>query len=433
MSEQVKIVTELVGIVKPDDINDYVAKGGYEALKKAMTTMSPTQVIEEIKKSELKGRGGACFPTGLKWDFTHKAAGTEKYIICNADEGEPGTFKDKVIMEGDPQKLIEGIIIAGYATGANIGYIYIRGEYAQSIATLGLAIKQAYDKGYLGKNILGKGFTFDLALHKGAGAYICGDETALMDSIEGKRGEPRKKPPYPPTCGLWGKPTVINNVETLANIAPIIKHGGDWFKAIGVEGSRGTKLFCLQGDLEWRGTIELPFGKKLSSIINDYGKGVKDGMELKGILLGGPSAFILTPEELDTRADIVALSKINAGVGSGVILALDSERCVVDIVKNIAEFFRHESCGKCTPCRIGNDQIVNILERITTGEGKIEDLTTLEDIAKTMMQASFCPLGQSAPNVLMQALKKFREEFLIHILDEDCPTCDCDMKYEEEW
>lgn len=425
MISELKVITDLVGIINPEDINDYISKGGYDSLKKALTTMQPSQVIDEVKKSELKGRGGAGFPTGLKWDFTAKAAGTDKYIVCNADEGEPGTFKDRVIMEGDPHKLIEGIILTAYATGGNKGYIYIRGEYTLSIQRLQLAIKQAYAKGYLGKNIMGTTFSFDLQIHMGAGAYICGEETALIESIEGKRGEPRKKPPYPPTNGLWGMPTVVNNVETLSNIPSIIKHGAEWYKKIGVEGSRGTKLFCLQGDLNWRGTIEIPFGEKISTIIEHFGKGVKDDKKIKGLILGGPSTFLLTPDEINTQADFISLSEIDAGIGSGAIIVMDETRCIVRNVKIIAEFFRHESCGKCTPCRIGNEQIVYILEKISSGEGKIEDLQNLEEISRTMTHASFCPLGQSSSNILMQALVKYREEFLIHIVDRYCPSGSC--------
>ncbi|MCE5222710.1 NADH-quinone oxidoreductase subunit NuoF [bacterium] len=425
---QERFVLQNVGIINPENIDEYIAQDGYVALEKALFSLKPEEIIQEVKTSELRGRGGAGFPTGMKWDFTAKSINEMKYVICNADEGEPGTFKDREIMEGDPHKLLEGMMIAGYATGGKIGYIYIRGEYDLSIRRLEKAILDARQYGLLGNNILGTSFSFDIFVHKGAGAYVCGEETALIESIEGKRGEPRKKPPYPPTAGLWMKPTVVNNVETLANIPLIIAKGGNWFKGIGVEGSRGTKLFSLMGDLNWKGVVEIPFGTTIGDIVNNIGQGIKGDKKLKGIILGGSSGFLILPPELNTAVDFQSLARIEAGPGSGSIVAMDETRCIVDILLNIAQFFRHESCGKCTPCRVGNDQIVKILDRISYGEGELEDLTTLEDLAKTMNSTSFCPLGQAAPNILIQALKKFREEILIHIQEKKCPVHVCPIE-----
>ncbi|RKX54777.1 MAG: NADH-quinone oxidoreductase subunit NuoF [Thermotoga sp.] len=424
MSEerQLRIVLRNAGLIDPDSIDEYIAHDGYSALERVISEMSPDDVIEEIKKSELRGRGGAGFPTGKKWEFTAKADSDQKYIICNADEGEPGTFKDRGIMEGDPHSVLEGMMIAGYATGTNKGYIYIRGEYALSIKRLQKAIDDAREYGFLGEHILGSGFAFDVEIRRGAGSYICGEETALMESIEGKRGEPRKKPPYPPTCGLWGKPTVINNVETLANIAPIVINGADWFKGIGVEGSRGTKVFNLMGDINWKGVVEIPFGTPLSDIVMNMGKGIRGGRKLKAVVLGGVSGSLITSEELDTPVDFNSLARIEAGPGSGSIVVLDETRCIVDIARDIAYFFRHESCGKCTPCRVGTEEMYRIIDRISKGEGEERDINTLESLGKSMMLTSFCGLGQTAPNVILQSLRKFRDEWLTHIREKKCPV-----------
>ena len=431
MQSQYRAVLRNVGLINPESIEEYIAQDGYTALEKALSE-SPSDVIEETKKSELRGRGGAGFPTGLKWEFTAKAPGNEKYIVCNADEGEPGTFKDREIMEGDPHSLIEGMLIAGYATGAHKGYIYIRGEYALSIQRLQKAINDAKTYGILGEKILGTDFSFDIEIKKGAGAYICGEETALLESIEGKRGEPRKKPPYPPTFGLWGKPTVINNVETLANIPLIIEKGADWFKLIGVPGTYGTKLFSLMGDINWKGVIEIPFGTPLSKIVMDIGGGVKNGKKLKAVVLGGVSGSLILPEELDTPIDFNSLAQIEAGPGSGSIVVLSENRCIVDIAKNIAYFFRHESCGKCTPCRVGTEEMYKIIDRISRGGGKEKDLITIEHLGKDMKLTSFCGLGQTASNIIVQSIKKFRSEWLMHIREKECPVNICKMDWEEE-
>ncbi|MGC9100258.1 MAG: NADH-quinone oxidoreductase subunit NuoF [Caldisericum sp.] len=427
LSIQERVLLKRVGMINPESIEEYIAEDGYLALEKALEN-GPEWVLEEVKASELRGRGGAGFPTGKKWEFTAKAKSDVKYVICNADEGEPGTFKDRVIMEGDPHLLIEGMILAGYATGANYGYIYIRGEYDLSIKRLQKAIDQARSYGFLGENILGSGFNFDIEIKKGAGAYICGEETALIESIEGKRGEPRKKPPYPPTYGLWGKPTVINNVETLANIPPIVVNGAEWFKKFGVPGSYGTKLFSLMGDINYKGVVEIPFGVKLSSIINDVGFGVKGGKSLKGVILGGVSGSLITPGELDTPVDFNSLAKIEAGPGSGSIVVLSEDRCIVDIAKNIAYFFRHESCGKCTPCRVGTEEMYKIIDYISRGLGEESDLTRLEKLSTTMKLTSFCGLGQTAPNIISQSLVKYRTEWLEHIKQRKCNANVCEFE-----
>ncbi len=427
---QTRIVLRNVGLINPESIDDYIGRDGYTALEKSIES-GPEWVIDELKKSELKGRGGAGFPSGRKLEFTAKASDPVKYVICNADEGEPGTFKDREIMEGDPHSLIEGMIIAAFSTKASYGYIYIRGEYDLSISRLEKAINDARNYGLLGENILGSGFNFDIEIKKGAGAYICGEETALIESIEGKRGEPRKKPPYPPTCGLWGKPTVINNVETLVNIPPIIENGADWYKKFGVAGSYGTKVFSLMGDLNWKGIIEISFGTPLSYIVNEIGGGVKEGKKLKGVIFGGVSGSLITPEQLDTPVDFNSLATIEAGPGSGAIIAFDEDRCIVDIVKNIAYFFRHESCGKCTPCRVGTEQIYEIIDWITKGEGRISDLDTLEKLGDDLKLTSFCGLGQTAPNIVVQSLAKFTIEWIEHIKEKKCRAGVCQMTLEE--
>ena len=427
LSIQERVLLKRVGVINPESIEEYIAEDGYLALEKAIEK-GPQWVLEEVKASELRGRGGAGFPTGKKWEFTAKAKSDVKYVICNADEGEPGTFKDRVIMEGDPHLLIEGMILAGFATGANYGYIYIRGEYDLSIRRLQKAIDLARSYGFLGENILGSGFSFDIEIKKGAGAYICGEETALIESIEGKRGEPRKKPPYPPTCGLWGKPTVINNVETLANVPPIVVNGAEWFKKFGVPGSYGTKLFSLMGDVNYKGVIEIPFGVKLSSIINDVGFGIKGGKKLKGVILGGVSGSLITPNEIDTPVDFNSLALIEAGPGSGSIVVLSEDRCIVDIAKNIAYFFRHESCGKCTPCRVGTEEMYKIIDSISKGFGEVKDLERLDKLSTSMKLTSFCGLGQTAPNIIQQSLRKFREEWLEHINERKCSANVCEFE-----
>jgi NADH:ubiquinone oxidoreductase subunit F (NADH-binding)/(2Fe-2S) ferredoxin len=431
LSTQVRVVLRNVGVINPESIEEYIASDGYSALEKSFSE-GREWTVDEVKKSELRGRGGAGFPTGKKWDFTAKSDNPTKYLICNADEGEPGTFKDREIMEGDPHSLIEGMIIAAFATGCNYGYIYIRGEYDLSIKRLQKAINDAKELGLLGDNILGSGFSFDIEIKKGAGAYICGEETALIESIEGHRGEPRKKPPYPPTFGLWGKPTVINNVETLANIPPIIAKGAEWFKTIGVPGTYGTKLFSLMGDVNWKGVVEIPFGTPLSYIVNDLGGGVKDGKALKAVILGGVSGSLINPSKLDTPVDFNSLALIEAGPGSGAIIVMDETRCIVDIVKNIAYFFRHESCGKCTPCRVGTEELYSIIDGISKGQGDVKDLDTIKSLGEDMGLTSFCPLGQTAPNIIVQSIREFRQEWLEHIENKKCSSNVCKFEPIEE-
>jgi len=420
-----KVVLENCGIINPELIEDYKLKGGYTALSKAIKEMPPQEVINEVRNSKLVGRGGAAFPTGLKWEFSSRATKKPKYIICNADEGEPGTFKDRLVLENDPHKIIEAMVIAGYAVGAEYGYIYIRGEYSFSKKRIKQAIDKAREQKYLGENILGTKFSFDIEIREGAGAYICGDETALMESIEGKRGEPRSKPPYPPTSGLWNKPTVINNVETLSNIPSIILKGADWFNKIGLSESSGTKVLTLLGDVKKQGAVEVPLGTNLKDIIYNIGGGIIEGKELKMVQLGGPSGSCLTPDMIDIALDYKVLSQAGLTLGSGVVLVLCEDRCIVDIVRNIARFFQHESCGKCTPCREGTNIIYRLLTKIALGKGEDTDLETLKSLGETMKDTSFCGLGQSAPNSLLNTLKLFPEEYNQHIQKKDCPLKVC--------
>jgi len=420
-----QVVLKNCGIINPESIEEYKLKGGYSALSKTIKKMNPREVINEIKSSKLVGRGGAAFPTGLKWEFTFRAADKPKYIVCNADEGEPGTFKDRLILEGDPYKIIEAMAIAGYAVGAKYGYIYIRGEYNLSIHRVNLAIKKARENNFLGKNILGTNFSFNIEVREGAGAYICGDETALMESIEGKRGEPRLKPPYPPTSGLWNKPTVINNVETLANIPSIILRGAGWYNKIGLAESTGTKVLTLLGDIEKQGAVEVPLGTNLKDVIYDIGGGIKESKKLKIVQLGGPSGSCLTADMIDVPLDYKVLTQAGLSLGSGAVLVLNEDRCIVDVIRNITRFFRHESCGKCTPCREGANMIYNLLTKIALGKGKDNDLETLKSLGEVMKDASFCGLGQSAPNSLLDTLKLFTNEYAQHIQKKGCPLKIC--------
>jgi len=420
-----RVVLENCGIINPELIEDYKLKGGYAALSKVIKEMTPQEVINAVKNSKLVGRGGAAFPTGLKWEYSFRATKKPKYIICNADEGEPGTFKDRLVLENDPHKIIEAMVIAGYAVGAEYGYIYIRGEYSLSIKRIQQAIDKAREQKYLGENILGTKFFFDIGIREGAGAYICGDETALMESIEGKRGEPRSKPPYPPTSGLWNKPTVINNVETLSNIPSIILKGADWFNKIGLSESSGTKVLTLLGDVKKQGAVEVPLGTNLKYIIYNIGGGIIEGKKLKMVQLGGPSGSYLTPDMIDIALDYKVLSQVGLTLGSGVVLVLCEDRRIVDIVRNIARFFQHESCGKCAPCREGTNIIYHLLTKIALGKGKDTDLETLKSLGETMKDTSFCGLGQSAPNSLLNTLKLFPEEYNQYIQKKDCPLKGC--------
>ncbi len=428
LAKEKRVVLRNSGFIDPLNIEDYIARDGYMALATALTEMKPEEVIDRVKRSGLLGRGGAGFPTGLKWEFTAQAKDEEKYIVCNADEGEPGTFKDRLILEGDPHSILEAMAIAGYAVGAHEGYVYVRAEYPQSIRHLEVAIQQAEEYGFLGDNILGTGFAFRVKVRKGAGAYVCGEETALLESIEGKRGDPRVKPPYPPQRGLWGKPTVINNVETLANIPPILLHGPDWFRSIGTPTCPGTKVFTLTGNVNNLGLIEVPMGITLRELVFEIGGGVRGGHALKLVQTGGPSGGTMTPDLLDVPMTFDVLTKYNSSLGSGALTVIDDTHCVVDVVKSFGEFFLHESCGKCTPCRIGNKRIVEILEAITEGKGKSEHLDELAFLGKHMKMTAFCGLGQAAPNPLLRCLAFFREEFEAHVKEKMCLAGVCSLK-----
>ncbi len=410
--KQVRVVLKNAGRIDPESIEEYIAEDGYEALGKALTQMTPEQVIAEMKKSGLQGRGGAFFPTGLKWSFAAAETAQPKYIVCNADEGEPGTFKDRLILEGDPHAVIEGMALAGYAVGASQGFVYIRGEYKMSINRIRRAIEAARAHGLLGKNIFGSGFSFDIEVREGAGAYICGEETALIESIEGKRGEPRDKPPFPPSVGLWGKPTIVNNVETLANVPQIILKGAEWFRSMGTEKSPGTKVFTMVGNINNPGLIEVPMGITLREIIYDIGHGIPGGKGFKLAQMGGTTGGILTEEHLDLPMTVETLREIGAGLGSGALLVVDDSQDIIELVKNFVEFFNHESCGKCTLCREGNGRLLQLLERISEGKGCEADIDLMESLAVTMMKGAFCGLGQAAPIPILGCLKYFRREFI---------------------
>jgi len=428
---QSRVILQNCGVINPEDIDEYLGAGGYKSLEKALFQMKPEEIIEEVKGSGLLGRGGAGFPTGLKWDISAKTTSKEKYIICNADEGEPGTFKDRVIMEGDPHKVIEGMILAGYAIGASKGFIYIRGEYTLSIQRMKRAIEQAHKYNLLGSNILETDFSFDIEIRKGAGAYICGEETALIDSLEGKRGEPRSKPPYPGTHGLWGKPTVVNNVETLANIPSIIVNGKGWFRSLGTKETPGTKLYTILGHVINQGVIEVETGITLRDIVFDYGGGMEDGKEFKAALVGGAAGCFLSKDMLDVKMDYATLKSYKAVLGSGAVLVMDTSTCIVDMLKSILGFFRHESCGKCVPCRIGTDKLYQLITEISTGKGTPDYPKLMLELAKMMNKTSFCPLGQSVLLPLSSAFKYFEDEVMEHILDKRCPVGVCKISNRE--
>ncbi len=423
--KQVRVVLRNCGVIDPESMDEYIARGGYRALGKAITSMAPAKVIEEIGNSKLRGRGGAGFPAGLKWKFASRAPGSPKYVVCNADEGEPGTFKDRLILEGDPHGLLEGMAICGYAIGATKGYVYIRGEYTLSIKRLQKAIDDAKAAGLLGDGIFGTPFNFDIEIRLGAGAYVCGEETALFESLEGGRGEPRIKPPYPTDSGLFGKPTVINNVETLANVAPIIDNGADWFKSMGTASTPGTKVFTLCGNIVNGGLIEVPMGVTLREIIYEMGGGIPDGRRFKMAQTGGTSGGCLPEGMLDVPMDYDTLAAAGTALGSGALLIIDDSHCIVDVARSFARFFVHESCGKCIPCREGTKQILRTLDRIAEGKGVMADLQNLEVLARVMYKTPLCPLGQTAPLPVMTTLKYFRNEYEAHIRNKACPAGVC--------
>jgi NADH-quinone oxidoreductase subunit F/NADP-reducing hydrogenase subunit HndC len=422
---QVRIALRNIGRIDPDSLGDYLEMHGYEALAKVFEEMTPEQVIAEVTASGLRGRGGAGFPTGMKWKFTAEAPATPKYVICNADEGDPGAFMDRSTLEGDPHAVLEAMIIAGYAVGSHQGYIYIRAEYPLAVQRLRKAIADAYAAGLLGPDILGSGFAFDLELRLGAGAFVCGEETALIASIEGKRGMPRPRPPYPATAGLWGQPTLINNVETYANIAPIILLGAAWFASIGTEQSKGTKVFALAGNVNNTGLIEVPMGTTLREIIYSIGGGIPGGKAFKAAQTGGPSGGMLPESYLDTPVDYGSLQAAGTIMGSGGLIVMDHSTCMVDMAKFFLTFTQDESCGKCTPCREGTLRMLEILERITTGRGEPEDLDKLARLAQLCRRASLCGLGQGAPNPILSVLRHFPEECQAHIADRRCPAGQC--------
>ncbi|MGN0178455.1 MAG: NADH-quinone oxidoreductase subunit NuoF [Monoglobaceae bacterium] len=423
--KQQRVALRNCGVIDPENIDEYIAFDGYKALGKVLTEMTPEQVIETIKASGLRGRGGGGFPTGMKWDFTAKAEGDEKYVACNADEGDPGAFMDRSILEGDPHSVIEAMAIAAYAVGANHGFIYIRAEYPIAVHRLSVAIGQAKEYGLLGENIFGTDFSFDLELRLGAGAFVCGEETALMTSIEGKRGEPRPRPPFPAVKGLWMKPTLLNNVETYANICQIILNGADWFSSIGTEKSKGTKVFALGGKINNTGLVEIPMGTTLREIVEEIGGGIPNGKKFKAAQTGGPSGGCIPASLMDTPIDYDSLIAIGSMMGSGGLIVMDEDNCMVDIAKFFLEFTVDESCGKCTPCRIGTKRLYEILDKITKGQGTMEDLDRLEELSNSIKAGSLCGLGQSAPNPVLSTLRYFRDEYEAHVKEKRCPAGVC--------
>lgn len=422
-----RIVLERAGIVDPTSVEDYILHEGYSALGKVLTEMTPGEVMTELQKSGLKGRGGAGFPTGLKWSFVSKAPSDKKYVICNADESEPGTFKDRVILEGDPFSILEAMTIAAYAVGADEGYIYVRGEYALAQERLANAILQAREFGFLGRELFGTSFNFDIHIHSGAGAYICGEETALIESIEGKRGEPRVRPPYPTTHGLWGKPTLVNNVETLANVPPIIRHGAEWYKRFGTPSSPGTKVYTILGNVNVTGLIEVPMGITLREVIAIYARGMKNNAAFKLAQTGGSSGSVIPASLQDTPMDFDSYNRAGVSLGSGALLICDEDTCVVDMAKVLLNFFRRESCGKCTPCRIGTERSWMLLNRISQGQGALKDLDELLSLSDNLNNLSNCGLGQTAGAPIRDILKYFRAEVEAHIRLGVCPSGVCLM------
>ena len=423
---QYRLALRNCGVINPENIDEYIAMDGYAALGKVLTEMTPDDVIATILDSGLRGRGGAGFPTGMKWKFASGNRGNvQKYVCCNADEGDPGAFMDRSILEGDPHALIEAMAIAGYAIGANQGYVYVRAEYPIAVKRLQIAIDQAKEYGLLGKNIFGTDFEFDLGIRLGAGAFVCGEETALMTSIEGKRGEPRPRPPFPAVKGLFDKPTVLNNVETYANIPQIILKGADWFKTIGTEKSKGTKVFALGGKIKNTGLVEVPMGTTLRHIIEEIGGGIPGGKKFKAAQTGGPSGGCIPAHLIDTPIDYDNLLEIGSMMGSGGLIVMDEDNCMVDIARFFLDFTVDESCGKCTPCRVGTKRLLEILDKIIAGKGELEDLDRLEELSNYIKSASLCGLGQTAPNPVLSTLRYFREEYIAHIVDKKCPAGVC--------
>ena len=423
--KQHRVALRNCGVINPESIDEYIGTDGYQALGKVLTEMKPQEVIDTILASGLRGRGGAGFPTGRKWQFAADQPAGKKYVVCNADEGDPGAFMDRSVLEGDPHAVLEAMAIAGYAIGADEGYIYVRAEYPIAVQRLTIAINQAREYGLLGKDIFGTGFNFDITLRLGAGAFVCGEETALLASIEGKRGEPHPRPPFPAVKGLFGKPTIINNVETLANIAQIINNGADWFASMGTEKSKGTKVFALGGKITNTGLVEIPMGTTLREIIEDIGGGIPNGKKFKAAQTGGPSGGCIPASLIDTPIDYDNLLAIGSMMGSGGLIVMDEDNCMVDIAKFFLEFTVDESCGKCVPCRTGTRRLLEILEKITSGNGEMEDLDKLEELCNYIKSTSLCGLGQTAPNPVVSTLRYFRDEYIAHIVDKKCPAGVC--------
>ena len=423
--KQNRIALNNCGKIDPENIDEYIAFDGYKALEKCLFEMKPDDIIKVLLDSGLRGRGGAGFPTGKKWSFTKMAEGDQKYVVCNADEGDPGAFMDRSILEGTPHSVIEAMMIAGYTIGANKGYIYVRAEYPIAVKRFQNAIDQAKEYGILGRNIWNTGFDFDLEIRLGAGAFVCGEETALLESIEGRRGQPRLKPPFPANAGLWGKPTLINNVETYANIPTIILKGAEWYSSIGTETSKGTKVFALGGNVNNTGLVEVPMGTTLREIVFDIGGGIPNGRKFKAAQTGGPSGGCIPEQNLDTPIDYESLGAIGSMMGSGGLIVMDDSKCMVNLAKFYLEFTVDESCGKCNPCKIGTKRMLEILQKICDGKGEEEDLDKLEKLANNVKKASLCGLGQTAPNPVLSTLKYFREEYMAHIRDHKCPAGEC--------
>lgn len=423
--KQKRVALRNCGVIDPENINEYIAMDGYQALAKCLTEHTPDEVIQIVKDSGLRGRGGGGFPTGLKWSFTRKNQADQKYVVCNADEGDPGAFMDRSVLEGDPHCIVEAMAICGYATGATEGYIYVRAEYPIAVKRLQIAIDEARELGLLGKNIFDSGFDFDLHIRLGAGAFVCGEETALMTSIEGNRGEPRPRPPFPAEKGLFGKPTTENNVETFANIPQIILHGAESFASMGTERSKGTKVFALGGNIKHTGLVEIPMGTTLREIVEDIGGGIPNGRKFKAAQTGGPSGGCIPASLMDTEIDYDNLTAIGCMMGSGGLIVMDDSNCMVDIAKFFLDFTVDESCGKCSPCRIGTRRMQEILEKIIAGKATLEDLDKLEELAHYIKENSLCGLGQTAPNPVLATLKFFRDEYIAHIVDKKCPAGVC--------
>ena len=424
-SRQMRVALRNCGAINPEDIDEYIARDGYLALEKVTCQMSPEEVIELIKASGLRGRGGAGFPTGVKWSFAAAQQVAQKYVCCNADEGDPGAFMDRSVLEGDPHSVIEAMAIAAYAIGANQGYVYVRAEYPIAVERLTIAINQAREYGLLGKDILGSGFDFNLDIRLGAGAFVCGEETALMTSVEGRRGEPRPRPPFPAVKGLFGQPTILNNVETYANVPVIVLKGAEWFSGIGTEKSKGTKVFAVGGKIENTGLVEIPMGTTLREIVFDIGGGVPGGKKFKAAQTGGPSGGCIPASQLDTPIDYESLIALGSMMGSGGLIVMDEDTCMVDLAKFFLEFTVDESCGKCPPCRIGTKRMLEILTRITEGKGVPEDIEKLETLARDIKAAALCGLGQTAPNPVLSTLRYFRDEYMAHVIDKKCPAGVC--------